>query len=385
LLFASFLLTLIIYIPNVIENYSLYKIFRIINYILFATLFFLTISKKQIVIPRVLIVYFFVLIICFTETLVFLVLNLNIKFDEIIQLSIPFFAITIGYNINISTKKYINLLIIYSLTALIPSLISIYYYIGSFTVLDVPLVSYKNEIGAIISNCIAITMCVITLKNLSKSKRLCLVLYTLILFACLLVFRARAAYAAALFSFLVLLWLFLRNKKNVHLISSTIIIILVIFYLFGTYTIPTFLHNFFLGSNDLSDLDKLSTGRIDRNLAALKFISDSPLFGQLTTSHYLEWVHNYVLLKISQYGFLGSFPLLCLYFYLIWTDVIKILKTRQFSTNHFGYIVLIIPFFISLFEPSFPYGPGSVQVIVFFMLGYSLKNSVNKTSSLVHN
>jgi len=30
---------------------------------------------------------------------------------------------------------------------------------------------------------------------------------------------------------------------------------------------------------------------------------------------------------------------------------------------------------ISLFEYSFPYGPGSVQVIVFFMFGYSLKQS----------
>jgi hypothetical protein len=119
----------------------------------------------------------------------------------------------------------------------------------------------------------------------------------------------------------------------------------------------------------------VSAGRIDRNIAAIKFISDYPVFGQLTNSLYLDWVHNYVLLKLSQYGILGSFPLLCLYFYLIWTIIIKISRIREFRIEHSGYMAMIIPIIISLMEPSFPFGPGSVQVIVYFMLGYSLKNS----------
>jgi len=177
------------------------------------------------------------------------------------------------------------------------------------------------------------------------------------------------------FCFLVFMWLFLKSKKNTYLIIGATIITLVLLYMFGALTIPSFLHDFFLGTKDISDLDAVSSGRIDRNSAALRFISEYPMFGQLTTPYYFNWVHNYVLLKVSQYGLLGSFPLLFLYFYLIWTIIRKISKIREFGTEHFGYMVMIIPITISLFEPSFPYGPGSVQAIVYFMFGYSLKNA----------
>jgi len=380
LLCGSFIVALIGYMPDVINNEGLYKTFRIVNYVLFGSLFFLTFNIKKIGYLRVLFVYSVVLYIFLIETLLFLDLGFKIDFDDILQLSIPFIAILIGYNINISAKRYSNCLIIYCIAALMLSVYSVIYFIGSFTILDQYMVEHKNELGAILSNSGAILMSMIFLKDISKYKKIRLILYGAIICSCLLVLRARAAFTALLFCFLVVEWLFLKNKKNGFLIIGIIIITAAILYVYGALTIPSFLNDFFLGSNDLSDLDTISTGRIDRNIAALKFIFDYPMFGQLTTSFYLEWVHNYVLLKVSQYGLVGSFPLLCLYFYLIWTIISKISKIKEIRTEHFGYIVMIIPIIISLFEPSFPYGPGSVQVIAFFMFGYSMKNSLPQTS-----
>lgn len=375
LVFASFIVVLIAYMPNIINNENVYEKFRIINYVLFGSLFFLTFSIKEVVYLRVIFVYAVVLYVFFLETLLFLGLGLKIDFNDVLQLSIPFIAILIGYNINISPKKYLNILILYCLAALMLSVYSVFYFIGSFTILDQYMVDSKNALGAILSTSAAIIMCAIFLKDISKYRKIRLIIYGTIICACLLVLRARAAFVALLFCFLVFMWLLIKNKRNRYLLFGIIILTVAVLYLYGALNIPSGLNSFFLGANDLSDLNQVSTGRIDRNIAALNFIYDYPMFGQLTTSYYLDVVHNYVLLKVSQYGLIGSFPLLCLYFYLVWTIITKILKIQEFKIEHFGYIVMIIPIIISLLEPSFPYGPGSVQVIVYFMLGYSLKNS----------
>jgi len=252
---------------------------------------------------------------------------------------------------------------------------SVFYFMGDFTIANQSTIIHKNSLGAILSNAGAIVLCLIVLKGISKYGKIGLILFGTSIFACLLVFRSRADFLALLFCFLVVIWLLLRNKKGGYFIIGTIIIAVVILYLYSVLIIPEFLNNFFLGNTDLSDLNSISSDRLDRNVAALKFISRNPLFGQLTNPIHLDWVHNYVLLEVSQFGLVGSFPLLCLYFYMIWTIIIRISKIKEFRTEHFGYIVMIIPLFISLLEPSFPYGPGSVQVIVYFMLGYSLKKS----------
>jgi hypothetical protein len=199
-----------------------------------------------------------------------------------------------------------------------------------------------------------------------------------------LIIRARSAFVAVVFCSLVLIWLSLRTRFNLKIIFGTVSLILVILYLYGELKFPQFLSEFFLGAEDLSDLNSVSSGRIERNQAAINFIYDYPLFGQLTNDQFLEWVHNYVLLIVSRYGLIGSVFLLILYFYLSLIVIIRIFKIKELRLEHFGYIVLIIPIFISLLEPTFPYGPGSVQVIAFFMFGHSLKNAYPDKSAVMN-
>jgi hypothetical protein len=383
LLYASFLFVLIAYIPDIIENINLYEKVRVINYFLSVGLFILTFNFKQFVYIRFIFVYSIILYIFLLETILFLGLGYNTDFNDILQLSIPFAAILIGYNINISREKYLNVIIIYCFAATILSVYSVIYYIGSFTVLDEYMDLNKNSLGAILASAASVMLCTILLKETGKNRKIRLAVYFIIICAGLLVIRARAAFISLFFCCLVLLYMFLKNKRNRYLIIGLIIFALAVLSLYDVLKVPDFIQSSLLGSRDINDLNSVSTGRIDRNVAALKFISDYPFLGQLTTYRYLEWVHNYVILKVSQYGLAGSAPLIFLYFYLIATVTKRILKIKEIRIEHFGYIAMIIPLFISLLEPSFPYGPGSVQFAVYFMLGYSFKmTSLNNLEAL---
>lgn len=385
LLFVSFILSLIIYLPEIISNVGIYKNFGIALSMLFVCLCLITFSIKPFLHIRLINVYFVILIIFFTETLIFSSLGFYIKFTEIQQLVIPFIVILIGYNINISLKSYLIFIFVYCTAALVLSVYSIFHFIGSFRILDEILVSHKNALGPILSNSGVIIMCMIVLKDKSKYRKILLILYGTMIFACLLVLKTRAAFIALLLCFLVVIWVSIKYKIKGIIIFSTLIITVIIIYLYSGMPIPGFLNSFFIGNYDSTSLEGISAGRTNVYIKAFKLISNYPIFGELTTSFHLDTVHNYVLLKVSRYGLLGSLPLLCLYFYLIWTIISSISKIREIRTEYFGYFVMVVPLIVSLFEPSSPYGPGSVQAIAFFMFGYSLKHSSYETSTLINN
>jgi hypothetical protein len=57
--------------------------------------------------------------------------------------------------------------------------------------------------------------------------------------------------------------------------------------------------------------------------------------------------------------------------------VVKIIKEyfryKELQFDKMGFFIPIIPFFISLLEPSFPFGPGTVQVLVYVLFGHALQ------------
>lgn len=372
--FISFLFVLFGYIPVVINNSGLYNFFRTVNYVLFSFLLILLVRFGQIFHSRVLFTYLIVLFIFLMETLIFISFDLITSAEDLLELSIPFAAILIGYNINFSVSSYHKLLRVYCISALALGLYSVVYYVGSFTILDQYLVEHKNSLGAILSSSAAILLCMIFVRDIGKFKKIRLISYCVLFFICILVLRARSAFVALFVFMLIIIWVTLKTHYK-YLIAWILCVGIIIMFLLPELTLPMFLQNFFFGGKDVSDLNMISSGRIERNIAALEQIADYPLFGQLSSQASLEMVHNYFLLKASQYGIVGSLPLLFLYLFLFWTVIVKILKIAEVKTENFGYLVMIVPFTISLLEPSFPFGPGSVQVLIYFMFGYSLQHS----------
>ncbi len=372
--FLSFLFVLFGYLPVVINNSGLYDFFRTVNYVLFSFLLILLAKFGQIFHSRVLFTYFMVLFIFLLETLIFISFDLITGAEDLLEISIPFAAILIGYNINFSVPWYHKLLRIYCISALVLGLYSVVYYIGSFTILDRYLVEHKNSLGAILSNSAAILLCMVFVKDIGKFRKIRLISYCVLFFVCILVLRARSAFVALFVFIVIITWVTLKMRYK-YVIAWILCVGVIIMFLLPELTFPTFLQNFFFGGKDITDLNMISSGRIERNIVALEQIADYPLFGQLSSQASLEMVHNYFLLKVSQYGIVGSFPLIFLYMFLFWTVIVRILNIREVKTENFGYLVMIVPFTISLLEPSFPYGPGSVQVLIYFMFGYSLQHS----------
>lgn len=375
LLVAGISFVLLSYMPVIINNVRLYDSLRSINYYIFGSLFLLSINIKDIVSSRLISYYSVILYIFFAETLIFLLLDPDKDFSDFIELALPFSAIVIGHSLNYSIKAFRILLLLFCLLALIPGVFSVYQYVGSFTILDQYSTEHKNALGGILANFAAIMLCLPHLEETGKFRKLRNYIFFVLFCGCILVLRARAAFLALMFVLFLVFWLKLKSNKYRYLIFTGIFAGILLVFLFRGFIIPAFLSDFFFGGKDISDLNAISSGRFERNIAAIKLIADYPLFGQLSTSIYLKTVHNYVLLKASQFGLLGSLPILILYFFIFWTIIKNVLKIRQIGLENSGYLIIIIPFIISIFEPSYPFGPGSVQVIAFLMFGYSLKST----------
>jgi len=127
---------------------------------------------------------------------------------------------------------------------------------------------------------------------------------------------------------------------------------------------------------DLHDLNSLSADRINTYKLAVEYIRMYPAFGELTAGESLYGIaHNYILNKWVKYGLIGSLPFVLFYIYL----VLVIMKNAFFEgvnlegkkTAHW---LLIYGFIISVFEYTFPFGPGTSQVMTWFMLGNYLSN-----------
>ncbi len=373
--YASFMLVLASYMPFVFKSPNLYASIKIVYFVLFGLLFLVTFNIKGIFNEKIILIFLLTIVFIVAEILVCLTLNLNIDFKDFFLLSIPFLALLIGYNIKISSDNYLTFFILYCSVVVILAVSSIIYYVGSFTILDQYKVDHKNSLGAILANSVGILFSMIATKSLNGQRKIILIIYSLIICSCIIVMRSRASFLGLLSCIMIIIWLNVKGKGYWLFFFSGIFFIVFFLASYGFIGMPPFIEDFFVGAYDVNDLNNLSSGRWDRNVAAVKFISNFPLFGNLSASQHIPQIHNYVLIKAYQYGLLGSLPLLFLYFYLIGVVIKNVINIKKFGPEHYGFLILIIPLIISLFEYSFPYGPGSVQVIVFFMFGYSLKQS----------
>jgi hypothetical protein len=56
---------------------------------------------------------------------------------------------------------------------------------------------------------------------------------------------------------------------------------------------------------------------------------------------------------------------------------------RRLSLGNMGWILLSIPLFCSLLEPSAPFGPGTVQLMPFLLCGLAVRNREGKITNAI--
>lgn len=91
----------------------------------------------------------------------------------------------------------------------------------------------------------------------------------------------------------------------------------------------------------------------------------------------MRQVHNYLLNRMVEFGIVFVIPILLLYIRLLIGAIVKTVRLNNHDTHTIGYVLLLIPFIISMAEPTFPFGPGTATVFNFIVFGLSLRYAYN--------
>lgn len=301
------------------------------------------------------------------EFLLFEAFMLHYNFDDMRQLLIVLLCIIIGYSLQIDDKQIQDLSLFYSLLAVVLGTWALLFYTGGVTFAgDRNSIDGKNQIGGIIATGAA--MALYNYLSSTHKQRLFLVL-AIILFFLSAVIRCRSAFAAFLFfSFFMLL------KKYPAKKMFPLGLLVVFLYLIFKTQVDGFFMDSLMGSRGVESIDEISTGRAERNRMGLDYLSSHLFVGELKQSANIPWIHNYLLLRLVRYGIWGAF-FVFFYFAIVIKTVKKYrnIKIGDFKYEEMGFYVIAIPYFVSLLEPSYPFGPGTVQVFSYIILGYSLR------------
>jgi len=359
------------YLPTIVktENYYLFsKILGLLTIFLFISNFKFELFKIGII-RLIIFVEFYYLV----YTAIFFG---KIDWNMLYSLLLVFMFVSIGYSLNVTLKLFNRIVISYGLLTILLGVISVFYFIGKFEIIDIYKIPIKNSSGVILAfGLFSLLFKSFIIPSKSRIVKFLYWISMLVIFVCLLTFRTRSALVAVIL--VILLFILIHGKlKYISYILLFIAIVFIFNIIIFKEFAPKFQQKYFIESftakRKISNLNEFSSGRIEDYEKAINVINQDPLFGNtFLKDKSVPWTHNYVLSIVFQYGLLGGFPLLLLYFYLF-TMVVK----RIFERNNiisFAYYLLFIAFIVSIFEPTYPYNPGTVTFICFLSLGISLQ------------
>lgn len=217
----------------------------------------------------------------------------------------------------------------------------------------------------------------VCLFQMIKNHNLVIKLVLFIAFVCCcmycIVLRARAATLGLLLVSIMIFWRCYKNK-----LVFIVPIVACIAFFFLAEQIEFLFETSFVGDTDQTDLNSLSSGRVERNEDSLSFFLSHPIEGAVEgdSLSMVIWSdypvpHLYILWKVVQFGLFWGAPFLIIYAMLC-NDAVKLfLKDNDLLV--LSGICLILAIFISLAEYSAPFGPGTSFILCYMLFGYALK------------
>ncbi|MDG6885050.1 hypothetical protein Cp4435_02247 [Clostridium perfringens] len=374
-------ITVIQQFPFFLENF--YGEIRDILYVMFAITTACALLNRNILKNNIVKIMFFIVLYTAFISLIALFGNFNFRLDGVIELLIPLGILLSSLNIKFTTKNINKVIDIYVFLATILGVISILYYGVGLEITQTYSIKSKNQIGPVIGIAIIITL--YNIFNYSKREikgryySIINLIEFITLFVCLIVFRSRSSLLAVVVLMLIMLVNFSKKKLTYRNVFIIIVIIIMSVYLYSSGYLTQmikFIWDSFTKNYNISDLNSLSAGRTDGYMEAIKFSFQNPLFGQLINNISLNHsIHNYILNKWIRYGIIGSLPMILFYLYL-WKESIKnIFINRKNKKNNLVFYLFIFSLVVSIFEYTYPYGPGVSQIMIWFLLGQYLNDN----------
>lgn len=346
---------------------------------LFVLLFVISLNIKSMltsnVVRHLLVIFIFIVV---AHLAAFSFFDESSMFSEIRSIGMCLIAIMIGWRLNLNEKRLHTFFIVFSLLSLFIGLTQVTQNIGGFRILDHYQVQGKNTFGVILASS-SVILLFLGLNGIQKKGMKILWLSLAILaIVILLTIRARACTLTAMLLFFYVL--FQRYKGSDFIFYVLIFLFLaVVLYL----VIPASVGDYVMNSFFQNQEDDVTSGRTGRNVLGWSFFMRHFWFGNLTEGYYLDWIHNYLLDKLFKYGIVLAFPLLWIYFSLLIRITIRTIKCDNRNNYNIGYFVVLIPFVVSMAEPTMPFGPGTGTILSFLLFGVSLRNSYNEKHGLV--
>lgn len=271
-------------------------------------------------------------------------------------------AMIIGIKLTPSRSLLYLLFLTFSCSILFSGLAQVLINIGGFRIEDQYLADAKNSLGALLASVTVLSLFMFYDSRV-RIVRFISIVFVVLGILLILVIRARMAFLTT--GIIVLLFFYLRSRSQ-HFLLAVLVLLPIIIVI--SFLLPNSVFDFINASMTAgSQGEDFTSGRVDTYLDAFAISFNHPLMGNIRQTEHIEWVHNYPLLKFSSFGLLFSWPVLFLYCFILWKAISRTFHHKE--SISFANLFLLIPFLISMAEPTFPFGPGTVTVFNFILFG----------------
>lgn len=284
-------------------------------------------------------------------------------------------AIMIGWGLNLDRKRLYIILLAFAGLTLYVGLMQVMMNIGGFEIHDQYESDNKNALGAMLATSAIIFLFIGLDWKKTGWVRLLFFAGVLATIVVMLTIRSRTAILSLV---IVVLFMFYERYKKKHFWAYLFcgIVLIIMLYYFMPQFIKDYVYNSFYQHYEVDDV---TSDRLNRNMAGLRFLSQHFWVGNLNAYAELAWIHNYPLEKMYKYGFVFSLPILFIYLFLIVISIVKTGRSDNHDINSIGFYLLILLNIISMAEPTFPFGPGTATIFSFIIFGLSLRKSLNES------
>lgn len=326
-------------------------------------------------------VKFFIIAIIYSlfTFLISQITNVNNDYN-VLELFVPMGLLLCSYNTRFDKNQINKLILLYSSLAALLGVLTILYYGNGFVITEIYSIPGKNQIGPILGLA-AILMGISFFENFFISHNRTWIINLslfILLFSVIVIFRNRASIVAIILCFSIYLVKGLEFRLTLRNILASIVLVSILFILvinglFGEL-IKTVWTSLTLNFS-IYDLNSISAYRTDVYIEAFKFALEHPFFGEFGGAQFNFGIpHNYVLNKWVQFGVFGSMPFIALYFYLCVLTA-KVNRKKNPKVSNLVFWLMLFSIIVSLFEYTYPFGPGVSQIILWILVGQYLNNS----------
>ncbi|QOQ78641.1 hypothetical protein [Aerococcus urinaeequi] len=354
--------------PIIFESF--YQEIRLIIYFLFSILIVFSLSTLQKVLQHKLF-FLFSMVLIYSALLSFISQN-----NIILNLGIPVFVVLISLGIKFDEEELKKILLLYVVGVTLMGLAVVFYYADGFSITVTYAIPAKNQRGPMIGYAILISFMSVfkdrfhTVRFLNRN--VSFILFSLN-FLVLLTFRNRASILGIALCAFFILFSSVEYKQTINkwflifFMTSMFIILSLAGFFDGLYS---FMWDSITLNYDITDLESLSAGRTDTYIDALRYSLKNPVAGEILAGpSVLGTPHNYILYNWVRYGIVMSLPMILYYLYL-WFFSLKGIMMNQ--NNSLPVWLLLFSLIVSMFEYTYPYGPGVSQFFMWFLLGQYL-------------